>query len=158
MRFILVAAAMTLAGCVSSPVAESEPAVTASEDVAAEIAQIAEDRGMQIALTAVHLRTGERIEINADQQYPLASTYKVPMAAYALYLEDSGALDLDEQVEVQAKDYVTTSLVLDQLPHPGVSLSLRNILEITLTHSDNTATDLLLNAVGGAEQVTAWLR
>ena len=158
MKSMFVAAVMALSACAAVPAAESTPTMASANDVAAEISQIAEDRGMQIALTAVHLQTGERIEINADQTYPLASTYKVPMAAYALHLEDSGALDLDEQVEVQAKDYVTTSLVLDQLPHPGVSLSLRNVLEITLTHSDNTATDLLLNSVGGAEQVTAWLR
>ena len=158
MKNILLGAMITLTGCAALPMAESEPSVSSTQSVATEIIRIAEDRGMQIALTAVHIETGERIEINADQRFPLASTYKVPIAAYALHLEDLGEVDLDQYVEVQAKDYVTSSLVLDQLPHPGVSLSLRNILEVTLTHSDNTATDLLLSAIGGGGNVTDWLR
>ncbi len=43
-------------------------------------------------------------------------------------------------------------------PHDGVVLSLHNLLEVMLTESSNTATDVIVDLVGGGEAVTAWLK
>jgi beta-lactamase class A len=42
--------------------------------------------------------------------------------------------------------------------HPGVSVSVENLLELMLTVSDNTATDTLEKLVGGPGVVTQWVR
>jgi beta-lactamase class A len=44
------------------------------------------------------------------------------------------------------------------LIHSGVNLSIHNLLELMLTRSDNTATDVLTSAAGGPAAVTAWVR
>jgi beta-lactamase class A len=46
----------------------------------------------------------------------------------------------------------------DLIREPGLALSLRNLLEIMLLVSDNTATDLCLRHAGGGEGVTARMR
>jgi beta-lactamase class A len=42
--------------------------------------------------------------------------------------------------------------------YPGVSLSLRMLMELMLQISDNSATDILLDYAGGANAVTNHLR
>lgn len=126
--------------------------------VIAEIGRHAEAAGVTIGVSALHLESGKRIRVNADQTFPLASTYKVPMAAYALHLVSQGDLTLDQLIAVKPEDLVISSPITRLFPHPGIQLSLLNLLEATLIQSDNTATDVLLRTIGGGEAVTGWLR
>lgn len=45
-----------------------------------------------------------------------------------------------------------------KLNYPGVSMSLRMLMELMLQISDNSATDILLQYAGGADAVTSHLR
>lgn len=126
--------------------------------VIAEIGRHAEAAGVTIGVSALHLESGRRIRVNADQKFPLASTYKVPMAAYALHLVSQDALSLDQLIAVEPEDLVISSPITRLFPHPGIQLSLLNLLEATLIQSDNTATDVLLRTIGGGGAVTDWLR
>jgi beta-lactamase class A len=124
----------------------------------AEIERHGEALGVTIGLSATHLATGAAVSVNGSQRFPLASTYKVPMAAYALHLVEKGELNLDQLIEVLPSDLVVSSSITRLFPHPGIRLSLLNLMEATLISSDNTATDVLLRTIGGGEAVTGWLR
>jgi beta-lactamase class A len=88
----------------------------------------------------------------------MASTVKVAIAHRLLERVDRGELALDTMVPFEAGDRHPGSGTLAELfDEPGVSLSLRNYLELMLLISDNSATDLLLRQAGGAEAVTASL-
>ena len=117
--------------------------------VIAEIGRHAEAAGVTIGVSALHLESGKRIRVNADQTFPLASTYKVPMAAYALHLVSEGELGLDQLIAIEPEDLVVSSSITRLFPHPGIQLSLLNLMEATLIQSDNTATDVLLRTIGG---------
>ncbi len=107
----------------------------------------------------VHLESGRKAFLNADEPFPMASTYKVPIAVELLQQVDEGKLDLDRMVEVERHDYSPGSGVLtDLIREPGLVLSLRNLLGIMLLVSDNTATDLCLRHAGGGKAVTARMR
>jgi beta-lactamase class A len=123
-----------------------------------EIERHAASLDLMVGVSAVHLETGVRIELNESRHFPLASTYKVPMAAYALHLATQGTLALDQLIEVSQQDLVISSPITRLFPHPGIQLSLLNLLEATLIRSDNTATDVLLRTIGGGQAVTAWLQ
>jgi len=112
---------------------------------------------LTIGVAAIHLESGQRISVNGDEPFPLASTYKIPMAAYALQLVDDGRLGLDQLIEIEQSDLVISSPITQLFPHPGIQLSLLNLLEATLIRSDNTATDVLLRTIGGGQAVTSWL-
>ncbi len=129
----------------------------AQQTVVAEINRHAEAQGVSVGVSAMHLPSGRRVQVNADQTFPLASTYKVPMAAYALHLVSAGELELEQLVEVEPEDLVVSSSITRLFPHPGIQLSLLNLMEATLIQSDNTATDVLLRTIGGGAAVTAWL-
>jgi len=88
----------------------------------------------------------------------MASAYKVAIAGALLSKVDAGTFTLEKMLSVTPNDYVESDVIATGLIHPGVSLSIQNLLELMLTHSDNTATDILMAAAGGAKAVTAWIR
>jgi len=123
----------------------------------AEIRRQAETIDANVGVSLIHLESGERVDVNGDQAFPLASTYKVPMAGTALNLVDHGGLDLRQMIEIPDQARVGSSVITEKLPHPGVSLSFYNIMDLMMRESDNTATDVLLATIGGPAAVMDWL-
>jgi len=98
------------------------------------------------------------VMLNAGTTFPMASTFKIAVASTILSRVDRGELKLDSMVAVDPSIVVNSDGIADMLPHPGISLSIYNLLELMLTRSDNTATDVLTAQAGGPGAVTAWLR
>lgn len=90
------------------------------------------------------------LERRADETFALASVVKLPLMLTLLRLSERGALDLDERVTLRDADRVAGSGVLHLLD-AGASLSLRDLLRLTMVVSDNTATDLLFARVPADE-------
>jgi Beta-lactamase class A len=127
--------------------------------VQAEIQRIAKSAAGQVGLAAWRLEGhGPRVLLNGDEAFPMASTFKVAVAGALLAKIDAGTLSLETMLPVDQTRYVESDVVAEALIHPGVSLSVHNLLELMLTHSDNTATDVLTAAAGGPAAVTAWVR
>ncbi len=59
---------------------------------------------------------------------------------------------------VEPNDIVPSDGIATLAIHPGISLSVHNLLELMLTLSDNTATDVLTRLAGGPQAATAWVR
>lgn len=112
----------------------------------------------RIGVAAQHLESGLALAVNADERFPMASTYKVPMAGLMLHLVDAGRLTLDRLVEITPRHVAETGEIAQSVIHPGVTLSALNLLELMLTQSNNNATDRVLELIGGPAAVTAWLR
>jgi len=121
-----------------------------------EIARLARIAGGVVGVAALHMESGRRVSLNGKERFPMASTYKIPIAVQVLTRVDRGELTLDQMITVEAADFSPGSGTLSDLfTAPGVALSVRNLLELMLVISDNTATDVLLRVAGGAEAVTA---
>jgi beta-lactamase class A len=139
-------------------VAAVAPAARAQTRLEQEIARIAPLSGGTVGVAAVHLESGKSVYVNADQQFPLASTYKVPIALTAFKLVEEGKLRLDQMITIEPSDIHISEEWAGVFQAPGVSLSLRNVIEPMLIFSENSATDMMLRLVGGGEAVTARLR
>jgi len=125
----------------------------------AEIARLSQQAEGRVGVSATLLGSGHKISVNASETYPMASTYKVAIAAYAFYLIDQNKLSLDQMITIEPRLIAYPGQpIASNFLHDGIALSLHNLLELTLTHSDNTATDVVLEAVGGASRVSQWLR
>lgn len=105
-----------------------------------------------------HLETGVERSYQADLPFPMASTYKIAIGACALRLVDRGELEIGTLVPIEPRQRSTSSILSTHFPRPGLAVSLQNLLELMLTQSDNTATDVILDTIGGAGQVQACLR
>jgi beta-lactamase class A len=150
----LVAFAVLSLFAMPSPASAAGPAA-----IQAEIARISQNIDGVVGVAAWRLDgIGPRIVVNADQQFPMASTFKVPIAGTVLSQVDKGRLKLDQLVPVDSNMMVESEGLAETFHHPGVSVSVENLLELMLTVSDNTATDTLEKLVGGPAVVTGWVR
>ena len=124
----------------------------------AEIERLAESSGGTVGVGALHVESGRSVWLNPDEPFPMASTYKVPIALQLLTRVDRGEISLTDMIELQPEDIHPGSGTISSLfDDPGVVLSLTNLMELMLLISDNSATDLTLRAAGGPAAVNARL-
>jgi beta-lactamase class A len=110
-----------------------------------------------VGVTATVLETGESVSYNSDRRFPMQSVYKFPIAMAVLAQVDRGTLKLDQKIRVKKSDIVKDSLILDEKSQ-GMEFSLAELLKYMVSESDNTACDVLLRLLGGAEVATQYLR
>ena len=158
---VCVIAALLLASAPATaqiaPVASA--AASAPRNLENEIRRIADGAGGTMGIAAWRLDgKGPRVLLNGDQLFPMASTFKVAVAGAILRRVDAGELTLRQMVEVTPDMIVPSEVIADRFIHPGVSLSVHNLLELMMTQSDNSATDVLTKLAGGPAEVTRWVR
>ena len=144
-RTLTLVLALTLTTTALTEDAPARPGDAAAHTaLIAEIERIAAAVNGTVGVALLHLESGIEVAVNGEMKFPLASTYKIPMAALGLQLADRGELDLASMVALADERRVVSSVVDSTFPHPGVALSLLNLMEVMLTESDNTA---LMSAV-----------
>ncbi len=85
--------------------------------------------------------------IDADQQAPLGSVFKLYVLKAIVTAVDSGEIAWDDLVEVRDElDSIPSGVTQDE--EPGTELSVRELAERMIEISDNTATDHLIELVG----------
>ncbi|HZX10498.1 MAG TPA: class A beta-lactamase [Acidobacteriota bacterium] len=130
-----------------------------SDRLRAEIARFEKKTGGSVGVGAVHLESGRSFYHNKDIRYPMASTFKIPIAVKLLSLVEKGEIQLSDMIEIKKSDLHPGSGTLSRLlDDPGVILSVQNLLELMLLISDNSATDICLKYVGGSKSVTQKMR
>jgi beta-lactamase class A len=118
---------------------------------------IGDQAGGDVALAAMNLTTGEDLARNGDRSMPTASVFKLPLLVDVFRQSEAGDLDLDERVTLRAEDVVMGSGILRDFS-PGLQSSLRDLAMMMVIVSDNSATNLLLDRVGGPQRVNATMR
>ena len=145
------------------PLAAARTLAQAPPDDAEALAQIrqieAQLGGARLGIAALNLDTGRRLRYQSEEPYPMWSTYKIPIALSVLKRVEAGSERLDRMVTVEPRFFSSGSGILtDFFSHGALALSVRNLLELMIVVSDNTATAILLESVGGGAAVTADLR
>jgi beta-lactamase class A len=93
------------------------------------------------------LTSGERVASRlAEQAFPTASTIKLAILYELLEQAEAGRMELDEPRPLERAEVVGGSGVLQHLSQP--SLSLRDHAALMMIVSDNTATNVCIDAVG----------
>jgi beta-lactamase class A len=118
---------------------------------------LVDQAGGELALAAMNLTTGEELARNDERPMPTASVFKLPLLVEVFRQSEAGALDLDERVALRAEDVVMGSGILRDFS-PGLQPTLRDLAKMMVIVSDNSATNLLLDRVGGPQRVNATMR
>ncbi|AVI62623.1 class A beta-lactamase [Halomonas sp. GFAJ-1] len=127
------------------------------DPVRAELQRIEQELEARIGFAAHNFATGQRWEVNADERFAMSSTFKTLACGALLAQVDEGQLALDTEVSFAASELVTYSPVTEQ--YAGQQpMTLFELCDATMTTSDNTAANLVLEALGGPEAVTAFAR
>ncbi len=163
-RFLILIVSLILVFSVNS--LESFSAVCVSDDEGAaaqrltdEIARFEKSTGGSVGVGSFHLETGRAFYYNKDIRYPMASTFKIPIAVTLLSLVEKGDITLSDMIEIKKSDlHPGSGTIARLLDDPGVILSVQNLLELMLLISDNSATDVCLKYAGGSQSVTQKMR
>jgi beta-lactamase class A len=137
--------------------AKSAHQQTAENRLLAEFNRFAAMSDGTVGIAIRNLNTGEKLSLNGDTLFPMASAYKVAVAGKIFALIDQGTLTLDKIVTVDPK-LLSSGGLADEMPWPGIQLSIYNLLDLMLTRSDNNATDVLVAEAGGPQAVNGWVQ
>jgi len=147
---------LVLCSVLAIPLVAADPAV---DRLDAEVARLAKMSDGEVGVSAVHIESNRRYAFHGAERFPMASSYKIPIAVQLLTRVDRGQIQLNQMINIEPHDLHPGSGTLSSLfTKPGVSLSVRNLLELMLLISDNSATDIVLRLAGGPEVVTAKMR
>lgn len=111
------------------------------------ISAIERASGGRLGVMACELGSGRVWAHHADERVPTASVIKLPLVIHAAMLAHEGQLDWNETLPLRDQDKVSGSGVLSDLS-AGLRLSLRDLCQLTIVLSDNTATNMLIDRLG----------
>jgi beta-lactamase class A len=97
-----------------------------------------------------------RIDIASDVQVPAASIIKVPIMAAVFSAENQGVLSLSDKIKLRQKDKTGGSGILKN-QRSGKEYSIKELIELMSTISDNTATNIIINLLG-FDYLNSWFR
>jgi beta-lactamase class A len=103
------------------------------------------------------LETGEEIAINADEVMDTMSVIKIPLMVEVFRQIEAGKFTLADRVTLKEADKRPGTGVIRSLD-AGASLTIKDLITLMIIVSDNTATDLLFEKVGGPEPVNQLMR
>ncbi|NJO45855.1 MAG: serine hydrolase [Oscillatoriales cyanobacterium RM2_1_1] len=98
----------------------------------------------------VDLDTGSYVDIDSQSVISAASTIKLPILAAFFQAVDAGQIQLDEKLTLEDRQIAGGSGDV-QHQSPGTRYTALTIATKMITVSDNTATNMLIDRLGGAE-------
>jgi beta-lactamase class A/peroxiredoxin len=100
------------------------------------------------AVAVKHLDSGEKFEYHAGDVMPTASLIKLSVMIEAYRQAGEKHVDLNSTIVLRKRDMVGGSGVLTYHFSEGSTIKLRDAVRLMIAFSDNTATNLVLDAVG----------
>lgn len=119
-----------------------------------KIQQIISAKNAVVGVSITGNNGKDTLSINGDRHFPLQSVFKFHIALAVLSQIDKGNFSLNQKIKVEKKDLLPNlySPIRDKYPN-GATLSISEILEYTVSKSDNVGCDLLLKLIGGPKIV-----
>ena len=158
---LTVVALISFGGCSSNddgstgaPSETSAPSITAADDSAVEFEELESAYDVRLGVYAVDTGTEQEIEYRADERFGHASTFKALLCG--IVLQQNSIDDLDRVIAYTRDDLVFWSPVTERNVDTGMSIG--ELCEAAVSYSDNTATNLLLDEIGGPSGLEEALR
>jgi beta-lactamase class A len=132
-------------------------AVSGENDAVARIAGIEARIGGRIGVAALDTNNSKRLDYRQDERFPMCSTFKFLAAAAVLKRVDEKKEKLERFVPYGAKEILEYAPVTKEHLKDG-GMTLGALCAAAIEQSDNTAGNLLLNAIGGPAGLTNFVR
>jgi beta-lactamase class A len=130
-----------------APQEQARGAAVSTADLQKKLDAIAAAHHGHVALYAKNLTTGDTVAIDAQTPVQTASVIKMTLMLQAFEQVKAGKLKLSQPVVLTKENQVGGSGIL-YLMDPGLTLTLHDVIALMMTLSDNTATNMAIDAVG----------
>lgn len=98
------------------------------------------------------VETGEEIAINADESMDTMSVIKIPLMVEVFRQIEAGKFALTDRVTLKESEKRPGTGIIRSLD-AGAIMTIKDLITLMIIVSDNTATDMLFDKVGGTEPV-----
>ncbi len=112
-----------------------------------DIRGIIQDSGAEMAVSALHLETGQRTDVDADRVFPMCSVLKIPVLVEAFRQIEEGRFTLDDRWQLTTAEKNLPSGILVFFDD-GLEPTVKDLLTLMIIISDNTATDMVIHRLG----------
>lgn len=113
----------------------------------------------EVGIAVLNASTKKQFLVNADKPFPMQSVCKLPLSIAVLRLADQGKLKITDKITVRKTDLVPLhSPIKNAIKGSQSDFTIRELMTRAICDSDNTACDILIAKVGGANKVTEILK
>ncbi|WP_058910197.1 class A beta-lactamase [Entomohabitans teleogrylli] len=112
--------------------------------------------GGRLGVYAIDTASGKTVAWRADERFPFCSTFKTIAASALLKRSESAPDFLNQRIHYSHSDIVNWSPVTEK--HLSEGMTLAELSAAALQYSDNTAVNLMVDALGGIDKVNEFAR
>lgn len=118
------------------------------DELAHRLMPMIENHKGSVAVSVLHLKTGDRFDYRSTEVMPTASLIKLPVMIEAYRQMAAGQLAAESTIRLNTEDQVPGSGILTKHFGAGSQLTLRDAIRLMIAYSDNTATNLVIDQIG----------
>ena len=124
------------------------------ETLRKEIEQIVLTKKAVVGVAIVGNGGKDKVFLNGEKRFPMQSVFKFHIGVVMLSEIDKGKFSLDQKIEIKKSELLPGlySPIREKYPN-GAALTIAEILEYTISKSDNAGCDALLRLLGGSQAV-----
>lgn len=120
------------------------------------VSTIEEDLGARVGIVVRGTGSDWQWAHREDERFLMNSTFKSVLCGAVLQRSENGELALTDALEIEASDIQDYAPVAET--RVGETMTVGELCLATLDMSDNTAANLLIDRLGGPQEVTAFVR
>ncbi len=110
------------------------------------------NKKLKVGVFAVNPVTGEYVDLDSQRAYPAASIIKIPILVSLMIAVDKKEVSPTQLLSVRA-DLVTGGSGNLQWSPVGTKFSVKDVARLMIVISDNTATNMLIDLLGGKDKL-----
>jgi beta-lactamase class A len=151
-RLLLAAVSVPISAVLTSWATKGNAAGAAQ----AQLTKLEQALAGRLGVFALNTANGKQLSYRADEYFPMCSTFKVILAS--AILKRSTQIDglMYQRIKYQQSDLVTYSPITERYVKDGMTVDA--LCAAAIQYSDNTASNLLMQILGGPGAVTTFAR
>lgn len=128
-------------------------------DLKKNIHDFLKDKQAEVGVSIVGYNGSDSLFVRGNEARVMQSVFKFPIAITALHWVDKNKIKLHQKIKIDKKDLIpnTYSPIRDQFPN-GVQLTFAQLIYYAVAESDNIATDIILEKIGGPSIVENYMK
>jgi beta-lactamase class A/beta-lactamase class A VEB len=125
-----------------------------------KIEHIVSDKNAVVGVSIIGNNGKDTISLHGDRRFPMQSVFKFHIALAVLSEIDKGKLSLDQNIEVSKDELLPEdfwSPLRDENLNGG-SFTIERLIQYSVSHSDNTACDILIRLIGTPKTIEEYFK
>lgn len=125
-----------------------------------KIEQIVSNKNAVVGISIIGNDGKDTLSLHGDRRFPMQSVFKFHIALAVLSEIDKGKLSLDQKIEISKDELLPEdfwSPLRDENPNGG-SFTIEKLIQYSVSHSDNTACDILIRLIGTPKTVEEYIK